>query len=65
MVDPEHEPELDGSRPAITSRRTDSATVGVDNAVLPIRCSFSAVVALGSAMAVTNSSVMSSMSTRD
>ena len=50
----------DGNRWAITSRRTASATVAVDSATAPIRCSFSAVVAFGSAIAVTNISVMSS-----
>ncbi len=54
----------DGSRWAITSRRTDSETVAVDRATAPMRCSFCALVASGSDSAFRNSSVMSSMSTR-
>ena len=45
----------DGSRWAITSRRTDSATVSVASAIAPIRCSFCSLVAPGVDIAVTNS----------
>ena len=53
----------DGSRCAITSRRTASVTVAVDSATAPIFCSFSAVVVFGVNIAVTNSSVISSTPT--
>ncbi len=53
----------DGSRCAITLRRTASVTVCVDSATAPIFCSFSAVDVSGVSIAVTNSSVISSMPT--
>ena len=53
----------DGSRWAMTSRRTDSATVSVCAAIAPIRCSFCTAVVSGASMALMNSSVMDSTET--
>ena len=53
----------DGSRWAMTSRRTDSATVSVCAAIAPIRCSFCATVVPGASIALMNSSVMDSTET--